>query len=64
MADWPTHADGANKRFGQMTDEEQSAVMAAARARWSARLADQPDYPEEFTLADHTRAMRRSGAFG
>jgi hypothetical protein len=38
---WPTHADGTNKRVGEMTETERKAVMAAARDRYFAALSEQ-----------------------
>ena len=34
---WPRHADGTNKRVGEMTLAERAAVMADARTRFAAQ---------------------------
>lgn len=40
---WPTHADGTNKKVGEMTAAERKAVMAAANVRFFA--AGWPELP-------------------
>ena len=35
---WPRHADGRGKRFGEMTDEQKQAVMAGVTAKLKAEL--------------------------
>lgn len=40
MTTWPKNADGTNKRFGDMTREEQREQMAAAGKRLEAEFAD------------------------
>ncbi len=37
---WPTHADGRNKKIGEMTPAERQAVTAAAAGRLQAEADD------------------------
>lgn len=39
---WPQHPDGTNKRVGEMTAAERSAVIAASRARFEASRGAAP----------------------
>lgn len=37
---WPTHADGRNKKIGEMTREERDAVIASTATRLQAEADD------------------------
>ena len=49
---WPTHPAGSNKRIGDMTTAERTAVMADARKRYF-DCEPVEDDPEEYQMRDN-----------
>lgn len=54
---WPQHPDGTNKRVGEMTADERSAVISASWGRFEASRGAAPR-PRKITGRSLTEALK------